>query len=531
MVALTDQAPLWTELSSTAAWHADLHQALQKLAGHWQGLEAGFHVFLLDDARLTLTLCVGERLKLLREQAFVADTVLLDTTPSRQKQPWDLWQSKALARLCRPGTGLVAKSSTPEHQQSLHQCGFRFEADHQAGAYAPHWTVKRSRDSWAADANAKVQEKRSCAVVGAGLAGASVAAALARRGWAVRVLDTAPAPAQGASGLPVGLMVPHLSKDDGPRSRLSRRGIHLTHQFAHALLEAGQDWKASGVMQHQPETPEFALWHETAAWVKPAALVNAWLARQGVEFMGQASVASIVGVDEYNKNPDHKADQSGRWCLLDANGSLLAQADHVVLAAAHHTSALRTLAQAGTQALVGETLPLLQGLHGQVSWSRQRPALKGVLPEYPVNGLGSLVAHIPGEGGTCWFAGATYEATAAVQTSVAEQHQSNLMRLRHLLPACASHLEEDFNSDRIQAWAQTRCVTPDRLPAVGPLSPSGHPGIWVSIGMGSRGLSFAALCAELLAARMDGGPLPIEASLARSLDSLRFATNACRQTI
>jgi tRNA 5-methylaminomethyl-2-thiouridine biosynthesis bifunctional protein len=53
--------------------------------------------------------------------------------------------------------------------------------------------------------------------------------------------------------------------------------------------------------------------------------------------------------------------------------------------------------------------------------------------------------------------------------------------------------------------------------------PDTHPGIWINVGMGSRGLSFAALCAELVASRMDGGPLPISATLARSLDSLRFA--------
>jgi tRNA 5-methylaminomethyl-2-thiouridine biosynthesis bifunctional protein len=36
--------------------------------------------------------------------------------------------------------------------------------------------------------------------------------------------------------------------------------------------------------------------------------------------------------------------------------------------------------------------------------------------------------------------------------------------------------------------------------------------------MGSRGLSFSALCAELLAARLGAEPLPVEFSLSRSLD-------------
>ena len=37
--------------------------------------------------------------------------------------------------------------------------------------------------------------------------------------------------------------------------------------------------------------------------------------------------------------------------------------------------------------------------------------------------------------------------------------------------------------------------------------------------MGSRGLTFAPLCAELLAARLHGEPLPLESKLAQALDA------------
>jgi tRNA 5-methylaminomethyl-2-thiouridine biosynthesis bifunctional protein len=39
--------------------------------------------------------------------------------------------------------------------------------------------------------------------------------------------------------------------------------------------------------------------------------------------------------------------------------------------------------------------------------------------------------------------------------------------------------------------------------------------------MGSRGLSFSMLCAELLAARWGAEPLPVEAGLANALNALR----------
>jgi len=69
----------------------------------------------------------------------------------------------------------------------------------------------------------------------------------------------------------------------------------------------------------------------------------------------------------------------------------------------------------------------------------------------------------------------------------------------------------------VRAWTGVRCVSDDRRPFLGEV----QPGLWVSTAMGSRGLTFAALCAELLAARLHGEPLPLERRLAQSLDTER----------
>jgi tRNA 5-methylaminomethyl-2-thiouridine biosynthesis bifunctional protein len=61
----------------------------------------------------------------------------------------------------------------------------------------------------------------------------------------------------------------------------------------------------------------------------------------------------------------------------------------------------------------------------------------------------------------------------------------------------------------------------DRMPVVGALDAGDQPGLWICAGLGSRGLSFSVLCAELLAARMNAEPLPVEASLAKVLQPLR----------
>jgi tRNA 5-methylaminomethyl-2-thiouridine biosynthesis bifunctional protein len=51
-----------------------------------------------------------------------------------------------------------------------------------------------------------------------------------------------------------------------------------------------------------------------------------------------------------------------------------------------------------------------------------------------------------------------------------------------------------------------------------------QPGLWVCTGMGARGLTLGLLCAELLAARLHGEPLPVEAKLAQALGVERLGT-------
>jgi tRNA 5-methylaminomethyl-2-thiouridine biosynthesis bifunctional protein len=106
---------------------------------------------------------------------------------------------------------------------------------------------------------------------------------------------------------------------------------------------------------------------------------------------------------------------------------------------------------------------------------------------------------------------------------VSEQvnHAANLARVQTLLPPLAQVLTPAFEAGRVNTWKNTRCVTADRLPVVGPLNNSPACGLWICAGMGSRGLTLAVLCAELLAARWGAEPLPVEAALAATLNALR----------
>lgn len=520
LVALTASPPSAEALRAAAT--PQQAALADELLAQWTGLLPGQHRLSLAEGRLQLTLCIGELQTLLREQQFEADAVFLDGS-----LPWDRYSLKALARCCRRGTQLAFDKLTPELHKLLPESGFVLKPGH--ARYDPPWDLKTSRETLRTEA----ATPGTCVVIGAGLAGASVAAALARRGWLVEVLDAAPEPAAGASGLPAGLLVPHVSVDDSPRSRLTRAGLRLMRSEVQRLLQAGLDWAASGVLEQRLdgntglpvpwplEGQEIthlaptgtdpwrtgmavvpALWHAQAAWIKPARLVQAWLKPGGVSFRGNTKVERLQRAGAV-------------WQLLDREGKLLTSASHVVLANA--ADAPRLLAALGLDA----TLPALQEMRGVMSSGLRQPGDESALPPFPVNGLGSLIPAVPTEDGLAWYAGATYEDATQPPATAGEHHGTNLDKLRTLLPAAAQALAPSFAPGAARGWGGTRCVSADRLPLVGPLEEGLQPTLWISAAMGSRGLSFAMLCAELLAARLGAEPWPVEASLARALHARR----------
>ena len=547
-VALTSESPLMDELLASAENFPELRELLQELAHQWFGLLPGFHRFTLDNGQVLLTLCVGDLTPMLRQQQFNADTVYLD--PGRAD--WDIWSVKALARCCRRGTGLATTADASDLLANLTQCGFELHPGETppkngslSGHFNPRWTIKHSREQ-SMTPSVPVE---TCAVIGAGLAGASVAAALAGRGWQVRVLDQGDAPAAGASGLPVGLVVPHVSADDCPLSRLSRSGVRLMLQQARSLLQQGQDWEATGTLEHrvdgtpglpaiwpmrgmdwsQMTTPDKAtqqlanahwnhgiavddptIWHAQAAWLKPAQLVRAWLSQPGVTFQGGARVTAL------RQNGD-------QWELLDAQGQVLTSASRVVFANASGAKPLIESLQSALPSLdiCVQQLSGMHGLLGQLSWAMHQGAANAAFPPFPVNGAGSVVPVVPVEGGSAWFIGSSYQPDSKPALPDEKNHAANLGRLNKLIPRLGQVLAEQFQAGHVNGWKNTRCVTADRLPMVGPLYKADNPSLWICAGMGSRGMSFSVLCAELLAACWGAEPLAVEASLAQSVYALR----------
>lgn len=534
-----------------------------QLAEQWWGLLPGVHRLSFENGQVLLTLYIGQAQTMLRKQQLTVDSVYLDGfSPQLNPELWDEDAMKSIARHCRRGTQLATWCVAGSLRQALKAQGFDVKKvpgtppkrHNLQVCYNPAWEPRQRPDGLPAP----VKQPGNCLVVGAGLAGAAAAASLARRGWQVSVLDAADAPAAGASGLPSGLFCPHVSPDDSVLSRLSRSGVRTTLQILQQLssaqlLEQGKDWEHSGVLEHDlhepvnlppqwldaaapqshaglqwscPATPEqlafahlpaasHALWHEQAGWVRPAQLVKALLKTAGIRWQGNAPVARLAQTDD------------ALWTAMDAEGKALAQAEMVVVALGPASKAL--LQASGLQAGTWEIAPI----RGQVSMAAHTAQTWTAMPPFPVNGHGNLVPDFPNaQGQRQWIMGSTFErditALPPTQAEQREAHASNGEKLAALLPECRQALDDFFAAETLPpTWARVRCAAYDRIPVVGPVELKSN-GLWLLTGMGSRGLTLSLLAGELLAARVHGEPLPLDAKLALALHSQRMSARATK---
>ena len=526
---------------SVQAW-PELHPLAEELSRAWRGLLPGVHRLVFEGGRVQLTLCIGPVGKMLREIDISADSVFLDGfSPDVNPDMWSLHTLKAVARLCHPGTRLASWCVKRGVREDLAQCGFEVtRADglppksHRLQAvFKPAWTPRtKLRPAL------HTSPPRSALVLGAGLSGSAVACSLARRGWQVTVLDAGTGVGAGASGLPAGLTAPHVSPDDNVLSRITRAGVRATLQRCAELLQPGNDWAFSGVLEHRvegkralptgdawppqghewstPATPEQiahaglpgtaqALWHTMAAWLRPRQLVAAQLATPGIQVRWAQRVHTL-----------RQSDQG--WQALDDQGQILAEAPQLIVASGYNT-----------RALVPQVALPLNPLRGQISMGPLDDLPTGgpgQLPPAPVNGHGSFITGVPlppehgGKPG--WYLGSTFERACPEAVLRDEDHAANHARLATLLPALSAPMQAAFALDRVLAWAGLRCTLPDRVPAVGPLDTGALPGLHLCAGMGARGISLSVLCGELIAAQLEGEPMPLAPSLAAHLAARRF---------
>lgn len=381
-------------------------------------------------------------------------------------------------------------------------------------------------------------------MIGAGLAGAAVCVALARRGWHLTLIDAAHGPAQAASALPVGMLSPHVTRAPTPLSRLSALGVIDMRAELERLIPQGSGWQACEVdnLGHDP-----GRW--PAALVRPAALVQGWLdeARQ------KTNLTALWNTQVSHLRPPSR-DTGNRWQALASDGHVLAAAPVVVVAAAFGSHALLTTSDS---LMTPDTLPL-RPVQGQMSLAALQGAPLAPRPQRD-NGVFVPVYEDTGLPPTwparIWAMGSTYERGKNDSELSEAAHERNAASLQTICPAAALHQRDAMARGELLGWAQVRCASLDRLPLMGavphlaalhaqmqqagarrgrlPLADTPRwPGLHTLSALGSRGLTLSHWCATQLAAQIDGstaeGP-DVEEDLIRALDPARFAWRLARR--
>ncbi|MCD6706717.1 MAG: bifunctional tRNA (5-methylaminomethyl-2-thiouridine)(34)-methyltransferase MnmD/FAD-dependent 5-carboxymethylaminomethyl-2-thiouridine(34) oxidoreductase MnmC [Thiobacillus sp.] len=496
---------LWPEFSALS----------DKLLANWPTLTPGFHRIALDGGRVQLTLMLGDAHDCLPQVQAGVDAFYLDGfAPDRNA---DLWQPRlfdALAKLARPGALAATYTVAAPVRQGLTQAGFVCEK--RAGFGRKRHCLHAHFAGRSNGIGAAVP--RHVAVIGAGVAGAAVAHALAARGLSVTVFERADAPAQAASGNPVAVFRPLISRDDSLSSRLTRAAF--LHDLRTWAALDGIEWSRCGVLHLAKDADaamkqqqalaatappaEYARWAEpgearelanwpvaapgtfypAAGWVVPAGLCRAWLDHPAIQLKTGSAVACVRAV-------------ASGWRALGDDGAVLAEADAVVLANAR--DALN---------LVPDRPWPLSTVRGQITQLPPGclPAIRRVIARegYVAPGGGRLLV------------GATYEHDDDDIAPRTASDLANLARLEAILPEAGERLA----AGEVKGRASLRATLPDRLPIVGAVS--GQPGLFVAAGYASRGVVWAGLLGEALADLLTQQPLPLEAELMRAIGPERF---------
>ncbi|ARN21380.1 FAD-dependent 5-carboxymethylaminomethyl-2-thiouridine(34) oxidoreductase MnmC [Piscinibacter gummiphilus] len=513
--------------------------------GEWPPATPDFHTLVREGGRVRLLLALGEPRRFWRELVARVDAFQLE---SPDLDPVGL--PKALVRLSAPEATVSSPGAAPAFRAALRSRGFVLADDPQAAVtaqYRPAFTPSRAPVRQVAAASTG----KHALIVGAGLAGASTALALARQGWRCTLIDRHAEPATEASGNPAGLFHGIVTADDGPHARFNRAASFEAHRAVSRAIEAdGRLGGAQGLIRledaatpvasmrallarlglgpgyvqaldtdaasattgialHQP-----AWFYPNGGWVRPGHLVRWMLAEAGerCEFRG--------GIDA------RRIERSGnRWRVFDADDTVVAESEVLVIANA--IDALRLLG--------GPAWPL-QPVRGQISTADA--ALAGTLPAVPIAGGGYVMPPVDGRA----VFGATAQAGDPDPALRDEDHAHNLAQLARLLghgvPLAPGAL------DGRTAW---RCVSDDRLPLIGEVPDVAmgagdaaptldqvrfvprRQGLFVFTGLGSRGITWSTLGGEVLAAAIAGAPSPLPSSLLDAVDPARFFTRAARR--
>lgn len=519
----------------------ELADEAKELASHWPVCIPGYHTLTFDGGRVRLILIFGDSQTFANKLSLQYDALFLDGFgPQKNPRMWEAGLLRSLSRYAKEGAVVTTWCTKGDVRRALIGAGFEIEKKKGFGK-------KRERLFGIMKARRTKHNHRAIEdviVIGGGLAGANVAYSLRMQGVQVRVVDQAPVPGGAASALSWGILHPHFTRDDSPLSKLSREGFLLARSRLRELEEKTGEplFEPLGCLQMAHTDEIYAEWQSAASQDQPFALpadygtllqkeeaslkaglslkrggwffpmsgmarcgafCRALIKASGASYRGNTQVVALKKQDKY-------------WQLIGEFGEVIDEATDVVVCAAF-----------ASEALLGSALGL-EALPGRITLLRDTDLTE---LNSPVSGEG-YIAHM--SDGYCGV-GATYELERTGPWTETKAHENNLVKLDSLLTKSVPVVVTG-------AYCGVRAAGPGRLPVLGASideekwlsvcrSHKEYPqdsslwdqeGLWVLAGLGSRGLSMSALCADMLTSFMLGVALPADPALLKTLAPSRY---------
>jgi tRNA 5-methylaminomethyl-2-thiouridine biosynthesis bifunctional protein len=545
----------------------------KQLLEHYPVLTPGVHLVTLAEGRIQLMLLLGEANQMLKSiaqspQSFLAsyqkksvDAWFLDGfAPTKNPDMWTDEIFNTVASLSSKNTTLATFTCATNVRKGLSNAGFEVEKikgfgnkrESLKGLYTGQFkTQDIASTHWYIDRSPIKKTQRNVLIIGAGIAGCTAAAALAKKGFRVQVIDRHTSVANEGSGNLQAVVYPKLSRQNDALPRINLTAMTLASRYYkpywqqdlgaqcgvlllpdsdqsrlnlqqigeryadHSDLVTAVDNRQIRAISGLSLEAQQGLFFPNLGWLPPRDFCQILLDENNIPLLN-------ADIDQIQRDPNNH-----QWVLKDQRNTIIASAQTLVIASAYESVKFEQTNFLSVNQLRGQVTHIPSD-----STSEKLKTIicgKGYIAP-STNGLLSC--------------GASYNKGLLSRELRQEDHTANLEMLNKTDPEITNAIKVEQLQD-LDGRANFRCTTNDYLPIVGAVPNaqqfkqqyqrlrhdatstidclgSYQPDLYIHCGLGSRGLSYAPLTAEILASDISGEIPPLERELRLAMHPARF---------
>ena len=540
------------QITQALALFPQLKHLTDQLTDEYPLLVKGFHSLQFKDQNLSLTLIFDDISSALPQLNGPIDAWYLDGfAPAKNPDMWTDSLYSSMARLSKENTSIATFTAAGDVRRALSAAGFKLNKTTGFGmkremmygkfiqSQGPLQSAFNHLKPWL---QPKPTAIKKIAIIGAGIAGCTTAYALARRGIAVTIIDQHGI-ATEASGNPQGAMYAKLAAGEATHSEIYVQGYLQSLRWLHQHLKTGDGWDNCGLIQLASTEKEALRQQKFIANTHyPKELLHSINAKEASEISGVTMSSGGLFFPEAGwVSPQRLCQQLAKHSLITIKKEHIEdlsefnkynQYSHIVIACANQS-----------QKLLKDCYLPTKSIRGQLTYLEQAEGNPPIGLKTVLCGKGYIAPAHKGQ----FCLGASYNIKDDETQMRLSDHQKNFNYLddfgqefQKLHQELKEQAAEDF-----PGRTGFRCTTPDYLPMAGPLinerafdqeftairknlarypreEVKFHQGLYLNIGHGSRGLTSAPLCAELVASYICEENFPLAKNHAESLLPARF---------